>query len=58
VKPSDTNLTRSGVVRAPYEPPRLTELGTLHEVTLGCDKTSGGSDGFTYHGAPIVCASA
>jgi hypothetical protein len=58
MKPSDINHIRDGASHESYEPPRLTELGTLHEVTLGCDKTSGGSDGFTYHGVPIVCASA
>lgn len=41
----------------PYEPPKLVELGKLHEVTLGCDKHHGGSDGFTFHGQTIVCAS-
>lgn len=41
-----------------YVPPTLTELGTLHGVTLGCDKTTGGSDGYTFHGQPVVCTSA
>lgn len=41
-----------------YEAPELAELGTLHELTLNCDKTTGGSDGFTFHGVPIVCGSA
>ena len=40
-----------------YEAPELAELGTLHELTLYCDKTTGGSDGFTFHGVPIVCSS-
>lgn len=40
-----------------YEAPELAELGTLHELTLNCDKTTGGSDGFTFHGVPIVCSS-
>ena len=43
---------------AAYEAPALVELGALQELTLGCDKTTGGSDGFTFHGTPIVCASA
>jgi hypothetical protein len=42
----------------PYEAPELAELGTLHELTLNCDKTTGGSDGFTFHGVPIQCSSA
>jgi hypothetical protein len=41
----------------PYEPPTLVKLGTFHELTLGCDKDFGGSDGFTFHGIPIVCTS-
>ena len=42
---------------APYEPPRLVELGTLSDVTLGCDKRFGQSDGFTFMGQSIVCTS-
>ena len=47
----DTGIT-------PYEAPELAELGTLHELTLYCDKTLGSSDGFTFMGQAIVCASA
>ena len=41
-----------------YEPPELTQLGGLHELTLGCDKTLGSTDGFTFMGQQIVCSSA
>lgn len=42
-----------------YEPPRLTAIGTLHELTLvdPCNKDLGGSDGFTYQQQPVVCTS-
>jgi hypothetical protein len=42
---------------AAYEAPALVELGALQELTLGCDKTTGGSDGFTFQQTPIVCVS-
>jgi hypothetical protein len=41
-----------------YEPPELAELGSLHELTLGCDKMFGSTDGFTFMGQSIVCSSA
>jgi hypothetical protein len=41
-----------------YEAPALVELGAFAEVTLGCDKNTGGSDGFTFLGTPIICVSA
>ncbi len=50
-------LTNRRSTSAGYERPELVEVGTLHELTLGCDKTDGGSDGFTYHGQPISCTS-
>ncbi len=42
---------------AAYEAPELVELGALQELTLGCDKTFGSSDGFTFMGQSIVCSS-
>jgi hypothetical protein len=42
---------------AGYEPPELVEVGTLHELTLFCDKRLGDSDGFTFMGQPIACTS-
>ena len=41
-----------------YEAPSLRVLGSVAELTLGCDKTLNGSDGFTFMGQPIVCRSA
>ena len=42
----------------PYEPPELVELGSVVELTLGCDKAFGGSDGFTFQQQAIHCTSA
>jgi hypothetical protein len=61
MKPSNQGATMADTPRertGSYEAPALVELGAFAELTLNCDKTSGGSDGFTYHGTPIVCASA
>jgi hypothetical protein len=41
----------------PYVPPALRVLGSVQELTQGCDKHMGGSDGFTYNGQAIVCRS-
>jgi hypothetical protein len=41
-----------------YVPPAVTELGSLHAMTLWCDKRYGRSDGFTFQGSSITCASA
>ncbi len=41
-----------------YESPALRVLGSVHELTQGCDKRLGGSDGFTFMGQPVVCRSA
>jgi hypothetical protein len=40
---------------SPYEPPRLTVMGAVHELTQGCDKKFGSSDGYTFMGPTIVC---
>ena len=40
-----------------YEAPALTVLGSVAELTQGCDKTLGSSDGFTFQGTAIVCRS-
>jgi hypothetical protein len=42
---------------AAYEAPALVELGALQELTLGCDKDLGGSDGFTFQNQQISCSS-
>jgi hypothetical protein len=41
-----------------YEAPTLRVLGSIHELTLGCDKKLGSSDGNTFVGQAIVCSSA
>jgi hypothetical protein len=38
----------------PYEPPRLTVLGTVHGLTLQQDKRFGRYDGFTFLGQAIM----
>jgi hypothetical protein len=40
-----------------YEAPALVELGAFQKLTLECDKKLGSSDGFTFMGLAIVCAS-
>lgn len=40
-----------------YEPPALEVLGHVHELTGGCDKMLGSTDGFTFQGSDIVCGS-
>ena len=37
-----------------YESPRIVELGKVEQLTLGHDKKHGHTDGFTFHGTPIV----
>ena len=51
-------IDRTIEASAGYEAPALAEVGTLHELTLGCDKAWGDSDGHTFAGVPITCASA
>ena len=43
--------------RLVYEPPVLRVVGSVAELTQGCDKRLGGSDGFTFMGQAIVCRS-
>lgn len=43
--------------RGGYEPPALRVIGSVAELTLGCDKQLGGSDGFTFMGQSISCTS-
>ena len=53
-------MTRSAAERRaarPYEAPNLTELGTLHELTLQTNKDLGGSDGLTFQQQPITWTS-
>lgn len=43
--------------KKPYVTPELTVHGTLEEITLGCDKRWGNSDGYTFSGLAITCGS-
>ena len=36
-----------------YEAPEITEIGTLHELTLTIPKDFSGDDGFSINGQPI-----
>lgn len=40
-----------------YRPPELTVLGSVQQLTNGCDKTLGSSDGFTFQGEAVLCSS-
>ena len=51
-----TNSTNNEATPS-YEAPHLTLIGSVHELTLGCDKTYGSSDGFTFQGQSTVCGS-
>ena len=48
-------MTGASSERQPYEAPMLIEIGALEELTLGCDKTLGATDGFTFQGQAITC---
>lgn len=52
--PKDLHVDPSDVSgpAAPYEPPALTHLGNLAELTL-LNKTVGGADGSTFLGVDI-----
>jgi hypothetical protein len=40
-----------------YEAPAISVIGSVHELTLACDKRLNGSDGFTFMGQQITCVS-
>jgi hypothetical protein len=40
-----------------YQPPALRVLGSVQELTQGCDKKYGSADGFTFVGQAVVCRS-
>lgn len=39
-----------------YESPLLIEIGSLQELTQGCNKTLGDTDGYTFQGLAITCS--
>jgi hypothetical protein len=40
-----------------YSAPKLIVYGPVEEITQGCDKSFGTTDGFTFRGLPIQCTS-
>lgn len=62
---SDRTYTRGSVssvtepITPSYEAPRVTLIGSVHELTQGdfCNKTLGSADGFHFEGQAIVCKS-
>jgi hypothetical protein len=53
----DNAMNCSAKELAHYEPPRLTSLGSVADLTLTCDKKLGQTDGFTFVGQAITCSS-
>ena len=39
-----------------YVTPQVVVHGTVEEITAGCNKTLGMSDGFTFMGQAITCS--
>ena len=52
-----TQATAEAKRQSDYEAPTIKSLGSLQDLTLGCDKRLGSSDGFTFMGQSIVCTS-
>jgi hypothetical protein len=53
----DVGMENAAQESKSYQAPALTVLGSVAELTQGCDKTLGSSDGFTFQGNAIVCRS-
>jgi hypothetical protein len=47
----------NSVQRKDWSTPTVRVYGNVEKITEGCDKAFGGSDGFTFGGIPIQCAS-
>jgi hypothetical protein len=43
--------------KIPYQPPKVTELGTVHELTQICSKVYGPTDGFQFQGQGLATSS-
>jgi hypothetical protein len=43
--------------RKQWVQPTIRRYGTFETATQGCDKNLGSTDGFTFQGLAIVCAS-
>jgi hypothetical protein len=56
---SQQDQPRDTLFVAQYDPPTLTELGNVHDLTLGCfwGKKWGGTDGLQWMGINIPVSS-
>jgi hypothetical protein len=50
-------MTHDPHAQVAYQPPALRVLGSVQELTQGCDKQYGSADGFTFAGQAVVCRS-
>jgi hypothetical protein len=50
-------VTASAQSPSAYEPPSITVIGTVQELTLCINKDFGSSDGFKFQGQGITCVS-
>lgn len=47
----------TAVAKRAWVSPELRKYGSFESATQGCDKTLGSTDGYTFQGLAIVCAS-
>ena len=50
-------MSKAATQQIAYEPPKLVELGTVHELTQICTKIYGSTDGFQFNGQGLATAS-
>lgn len=50
-------MSKAGTKQTAYEPPKVVELGTVHELTQVCTKIYGSTDGFQFNGQGLATAS-
>ncbi|HZR00859.1 MAG TPA: hypothetical protein VFC93_18810 [Chloroflexota bacterium] len=52
-----TTVADSAQQKKTWTAPTLVTYGSVVEITLGCNKDFGSSDGFLFQGNPIACRS-
>ena len=52
----ETQSEQSLLAKQEWTTPEFSIYGALVDITFGCDKTLGASDGFTFMGQDIVCS--